>query len=77
MLYLVSIAWSFLCWLEIFNTGKLYQFATFVTGSLFSIGLMECHHGSALIAFADILPTLVVLGTYLAVKRNRNSDSAK
>ena len=77
MLYLVSIAWSFLCWLEIFNTGKLYQFATFVTGGLFAIGLMECHRGSALIAFADILPTFVVLGTYLAVRRNRKSDSEK
>lgn len=76
-LLVVSLIWSVICWIEMYNSGNLFPFAAFITGAIFTEAIHAFCNGDFVIAMIDAIPTAVVLITYLVLKHNSATQTAK
>lgn len=76
-LLVISLIWSVMCWIEIYNRGCLISFATFITGAIFAEAIHALAHGDFIVAAINALPTVVILITSLILKYDARSQKAK
>lgn len=76
-LLVVSLVWSVMCWVEMYNSGNLIPFAAFITGAIFAEAIHAFCNGALVIAAIDAIPTAVVLITYLVLKHNSKVQTEK
>lgn len=60
----LSVIYSFMCWLAIYNTGKLNSLSMFIAGAMLGLALFPVMAHDYLAVASCCLPTIVILISY-------------